>query len=251
MRENPAPADGSAPMPDHSPIRRLAVMTTLQNKPGIVGTYALASGGLLVAGGVAFFAGGAMHPKEDPPDVTMNEHLRVMFEDPLWYPAHAVLLVGMALLTAALVSLVRSRSMVGGPVAAQRALVLAAVASALATVGMALHLMVAVESDALARGGSTPLVSVHVVLETITVPLFGLAVAALAAVGGATRALGNRVIAVPGVVGGLAYAAAGATIAFTDVLDPLFPVAGLIGVWAVAAGTWLLVRTRRSAAITP
>ncbi|MEP7020337.1 MAG: hypothetical protein ABI808_06780, partial [Pseudonocardiales bacterium] len=118
-------------------------------------------------------------------------------------------------------------------------------------VDMALHLLVAVEGDALARGDSTPLVSVHVVLETITVPLFGLAVSALAAVGGATRALGNRVIAIPGVVGGLAYAAAGATIAFTDVLDPLFPLAGLIGVWAVAVGIWLLVRTHRSAAITP
>jgi hypothetical protein len=39
-----------------------------------------------------------MHPHEDPPDVTVKEHMRVMFEDPAWYPSHTVLLPDMAVL---------------------------------------------------------------------------------------------------------------------------------------------------------
>jgi len=46
-----------------------------------------------------------------------------------------------------------------------------------------------------------------------------------------------------GVLGGLAFALATATIAFVDTFDPLFPVAGLAGVWLVAAGVVGLFRT--------
>ena len=61
-------------------------------------------------------------------------------------------------------------------------------------------------------------------------------------VGGRTRALGNRIVLTLGLLGGLAYAVATATIAFVDTFDPLFPVAGLAGVWLVAAGLVGLVR---------
>jgi hypothetical protein len=41
----------------------------------------------LVIGGALFFVGGGMHPEQDPPDVTVKEHLHVMFEDSAWYPS--------------------------------------------------------------------------------------------------------------------------------------------------------------------
>ncbi|MEU8172225.1 hypothetical protein AB0C14_05070 [Microbispora hainanensis] len=43
-------------------------------------------------------------------------------------------------------------------------------------------------------------------------------------------------------MGGLAYALASATIAFTDRFDPLFPIGSLIGVWAVAVGVVAMIR---------
>ncbi len=62
----------------------------------------------LLAGGVAFFIGGSMHPGDDPPGLSLKEHLHLLYTDPAWYPSHAVLLVGMVLMAAALVALVRN-----------------------------------------------------------------------------------------------------------------------------------------------
>jgi hypothetical protein len=195
----------------------------------------------LVAGGALFFAGGGMHPKQDPPDVTLKEHMRLMFEDHAWYPSHAVLLAGMVLMAIALVVLVRDRALAASP-RAQLAATVAAVATVLGALGMVVHLLAAVDADSIASGAGTPVVDSNIVLETITVPAFGLAIAALALVGASTRLLGNRLTAVLGAVGGVAFALAGATFLLTDALDPLFPLAGAIGLWAVATGIWLLRR---------
>jgi len=97
-------------------------------------------GWLMLAGGVLYFVGGSMHPKEDPPGVSLKEHLLVMYEDPAWYPAHAVFFVGMVLLAASLVTLVRGGSL--RPVRAAHALaVVAAVTTTLAAAGSLLHLV--------------------------------------------------------------------------------------------------------------
>ncbi|GAA0372152.1 hypothetical protein GCM10009530_22910 [Microbispora corallina] len=63
-----------------------------------------------------------------------------------------------------------------------------------------------------------------------------------AVAGGITRTVGNRITLALGLVGGLAFALASVTIAFTDRFDPLFPVGSLIGVWAAAAGVMALTR---------
>ncbi|MDQ3632697.1 MAG: hypothetical protein M3417_15800 [Actinomycetota bacterium] len=202
----------------------------------------LVAWGLLI-GGAFFFVGGPMHPKEDPPGVSVKEHLRIMFEDPAWYPSHALLLVGMALIAASLVALVRGRSLTGVPRADVVALIAAAAAS-LATIGMLVHLVAASDADAIAGRRSTPLTDVQVILETITVPAFGLSIAVLAVVGAATRTLGNPVLAVLGVLGGVGYGAAGATFLFTDRLNFLFPAATGIALWTIAAGIGLLLRRR-------
>lgn len=203
----------------------------------------------LLLGGAFFLAGGPMHPKEDPPGVSLHEHLRIMYEDPLWYPSHAVLLVGMVLIAAALVALARGRSFAAVP-RAHVATVVAAVASSLAAAVMLLHLVAAAEADAIAAGDRSPLSDVLVIVETIAVPAFGVSIAALAVIGATTRTLGSPATAVLGVAGGVGYALAGATFLFTDALNFLFPTATGIALWTMAAG-WGLLRRRRAANLAP
>ena len=202
------------------------------------------AGWVLLAGGVAFFIGGSMHPGDDPPGLTLKEHLHLLYTDPAWYPSHAVLLVGMVLMAAALVALVRNGTLTDPRV--QKVGAVAAGAAVLGALGMLLHLVAASEADRIAAGQTTPITDVQLVVESFAVPAFGLAIAALALIGASTRTLGNRVIAVLAVV--IGYGLAGGTLLFTDALNFLFPAAGGIGLWAIAAGIGLL---RRAPVATP
>ncbi len=197
----------------------------------------------LLTGGALFFIGGSMHPGEDPPGLSTLEHLRLMFLDPSWYPSHALLLVGMVLIAASLFGLVRSRSLAAVP-RAQMVGAVAAIAAALATLAMLLHMAAASEADKIAAGQGAPLTNVQNVTETLTAPAFGFSIAALALVGASTRTLGNWVIAALGLVGGLSYGLAGGTAFFTDRLNFLFPASSGIGLWAIAAGIALFLRSR-------
>ncbi|MEP7178517.1 MAG: hypothetical protein ABI775_05475 [Pseudonocardiales bacterium] len=199
----------------------------------------------LLTGGVIFFVGGSMHPKEDPPGVSMKEHLHAMYVDPLWFPAHALLLLGTALIAAALVLLVRGGTLAGVP-RVQTAGTVAAVAAVLGTLETLLHLVAAVDANRIADHTATPLSDVLGIVETIAGPVFGFSIAALAVVGALTRTIGNRVTAVLGVVGGVAYGIATATILVTAKTDFLFPLSAGIGLWTVAAGIGLLLRSRSS-----
>jgi hypothetical protein len=197
-----------------------------------------------MAGGIIYFLGGSLHPREDVEGVGVKERVLPMFRDDAWYPSHTLLLAGTGLIAVVLVLVALRRPFAGR---AHTALVAAAVASVLATLGTTLHLVMASEADHIAAHGSTPLTDLNTVVETVTAPAFGLTVAALAIIGAATRTFGNRAAAVLAVVGGVAYALASATFAFTDVLDPLFPVASLFGPWAVITAISLLRRPARSA----
>jgi hypothetical protein len=204
----------------------------------------LISWGLLV-GGAFFLAGGPLHPKEDPPDVTVKEHLRLMFEDTNWYLSHAILLVGMVLIAASLVALVRGRSL-AGVAKVHRASVIAAVAASVAAPVMLLHLISAIDAARIAAHQATPTTDIQNITETIAVPAFGFAIAYLAVIGARTRALGNLVISVPGVLGGIGYGLASATFLFTDRLDFLFPAAAGIALWSILVGSQLLLRWHRA-----
>lgn len=197
----------------------------------------------LLAGGAFYFAGGSMHPSEDPPGLSVKEHLQILFSDPSWYSSHALLLVAMIFISTSLVALARGGALARVP-RAQAVATIAAGAAVLAAVDMLLHLVVAAEADRLAAGQSTPLTDVHVVAETLTVPAFGFSLAALAVAGARTRTVGNPLTAVLGVVGGVAYGLAGATLLFTDALNFLFPVSTAIALWAIAVGIGLLLRSR-------
>jgi hypothetical protein len=220
-------------------------MSTMQHTEESIGARRitpLVAWGLL-SGGAFFFVGGSMHPGEDPPGLSLKEHLHLLFQDPDWYPSHALLLVGMVLIAASLVALVRGGTLASVP-RAQRVGAIAAVAAVLGALDMLLHLVVASEASSIAAGEGTPLTDVHVVAESLTVPAFGFSIAALGVIGALTRTIGNRLTAVLAVVGGVTYGLAGATFAFTDRLSFLFPGGGVIGLWAIATGIGLLVRPR-------
>ena len=197
----------------------------------------------LLAGGAIFFVGGAMHPEEDPPGATLKEHLRVMYKDNNWYPGHTLILVGVVLIAAALVILARSGALRREP-SVQVSAVIAAIASSLGAAAAFLHLIMATEADKIAAHQSTPLTNLNLVVETIATPVFALSIAVLATLGALTRTFGNRAAAVVAIVGGIGYALAGATFVWTDALDPLFPLAGLLGVWAIVTAISLLRHAR-------
>jgi hypothetical protein len=192
----------------------------------------------LIAGGAAFFASGPLHPTgSDEGDKTAQLHS--MLVDSAWYPAHLVGLLGFACVAAGLLALRRDpaiRDRLGG------LLTVSVVVAIVATLGGVIHLFAATQAAEIEHGDTTPLVAAFMGVETIINPAWGLMIAALAVVGGLTRALGNRIVLPLGLLGGLAFAVATATIAFVDTFDPLFPVAGLAGVWLIATGIVGLTR---------
>jgi hypothetical protein len=204
------------------------------------------SGICLTVGGVAFFAGGATHPG-DSGQGNKVEQLHEMLVQPSWYPSHALLLLAMGLFAAGIFVLSR-RDDLGRNMATATKVV--AGIGAFATVGMAAHLFAALEADALAAGQPTTVSTMQTWNETIVDTVWALSIAFLAVAGGLTRTIGNRVTLGLGVVGGLAFALASATIAFSDRFDVLFPVGSLIGVWAVAVGLMALIG-RRAQAVEP
>jgi hypothetical protein len=192
----------------------------------------------LVVGGIAFFASGPMHPTGSD-EGTRTEQLHSMLVDSGWYPAHLVGLLGFAAVAAGLDVLRRDpvlRDRLG------RLLPVSVVVAVAGVLGAVVHLFAATQAAELEDGGTTPLVLAFMGVETVVNPVWGLAIAALAVVGGRTRALGNRIVLVLGLLGGLAFAVATATIAFVDTFDPLFPVAGLAGLWLVTVGAIGLTR---------
>ncbi len=193
---------------------------------------------LLIAGGAAFFVSGPLHPPgSDTGDRT--EQLHSMLVDSAWYPAHLVALVGFACVAAGLLTLRRNpaiRDRLG------RLLPTSTAVAVVAALGAVIHLFAATQAGEIEHGGTTPLVAAFMGVETLVNPAWGLMIAALAAAGGLTRALGNRIVLPLGLLGGLAFALATATIAFVDTFDPLFPIAGLAGLWLVTTGVIGLFR---------
>ena len=216
-------------------------MTTLHSRPTAPATPHLDRAGfvLLIAGGAAFFASGPLHPTGSN-EGDKTEQLHSMLVDSGWYPAHLVALLGFACVAAGLLALRRDpviRDHLG------RLLPISATVAVVAVLGAVIHLFAATQAAAIEHTGTTPaLIAAFIGVETIVNPAWGLMIAALAVAGGLTRALGNRIVLALGLLGGLAFAVAAATIAFVDTFDPLFPVAGLAGIWLVATGVVGLTR---------
>ena len=193
---------------------------------------------LLTLGGVAFFAYGPLHPVgDDAGDKT--EQLHSMLVDSWWYPSHAIGLLAFSSIAAGLLAIARDPVL---PALAARTSRGVGVIGVGMVLGQLVHTFAATQASAISDGSTTPLVKAFMGVETVVNPAWSLGIAVLAVVGGLSRTIGNRVLLPIGLVGGLAFALANATIAFTDTFDALFPVAGLIGLWAVAAGITGLMR---------
>ena len=190
------------------------------------------AGPSLVLGGVAFFVGGVTHPS-DSGEGNKVQQLHDMLVDSSWYPSHAVLLAAMALFACGILALRHRRDLTPG---IERLVKFVFVIACLATVAMAIHLFAALDAESLADGKQSLVSRVQTVNETIVDATWGLAVAVLAVVAGLTRSIGNRITIPFGLVGGLAFALASATIPYTDTFDPLFKVGSLLSIWAILVG---------------
>lgn len=198
------------------------------------------AGPLLILGGIAFLIGGVSHPSDDGTG-NKTEQLYDMLVKSAWYPSHGVMVAAMALFAAAIFALRKRSDMAPG---VERTLKVVFVIASLATLSMVTHLFAALDAESLADGKPSLVSRLQTINETVFDTAWGLALVTLAVVGGLTRSVGNRITIPFGVVGGLAFALASATIAYIDTFDPLFQVASLLSVWAVLVGI-IAIRDRR------
>ena len=208
--------------------------TTIAARPNIHRTDGLVrlAGPCLILAGLTFLAGGITHPS-DSGHGNKVQQLHEMLVDPTWYPSHALLLAATALFAASTAALRRSSDLSAGMA---RLLHVVVIVAALTTVSMVVHLFAALGADTLAEGQPSIVSRLQTINETVFGATWGVALAALALVGGISRTIGNRITIAFGLIGGLAHALASATIAYTDALDSLFKVSSLLAFWAVAVG---------------
>ena len=189
----------------------------------------------LVASGALVLAGGSLHPDSDAAD-PLREELAVMTAHPNWVPGHSLIVLGTVLLVGALYM---ARLQRVWPRATDRAVVAATVAFAAYAVETVFHLAAAVDSQALHDGHAAPVAFTHIGLAAVLYPVSGIALVVLAVTLG--RALGGpaRVVAVLGVLGGLAHAVAVPLLLLLPDLEvtPLFAASGVLtALWAIGTG---------------
>ena len=192
----------------------------------------------LLGAAVAFNVGGGLHPNDGAAGDKVAQ-LHHMLLHSAWYPSHLALLTSFALFTVAFARLPGRLEL--APVT-RRIVRVMVVISTLTTAAMIPHLLAPLGADSLADGRSNALSVFMTIDETLANAPWALGVALLALMAGVAGDLGNRVTAVLGVIGGVSFAAAAATIPFTDALDGLFAVGGMgITLWALgvaAVGAW-------------
>ncbi len=195
---------------------------------------------LFVVGGLLLAAGGQTHPQGSCD--TVDEHLLSMFGGPTWVMSHLLLLAG-AVVCALALEVARRRQVLGPGL---RPVLLACVVGwgfgALETVP---HLLAAGESDALSHHDATPVLDLHVVLQLVATPAVGFTTAVLAvAVARAARTTAAWLLAIPAVVGGVAYGVAGPLVVATGnpAYTALFPFLAGLALWFLGTGMRLLRR---------
>lgn len=202
-------------------------------------------GGLLGAGALTFLLYAATHP-HDEASATLTGAVASMAAQPAWVLSHVIGLLALTLIGAGMVTLVRSHRFAESPRLHWWgwAVVAAVVIGAIETIP---HILVASESAALAAGGPTPITDLHLALQILFTPAYGLSIAGLAVAGFGRVA--HPAVCLLGVVGGVFLAPAGPMLWLTG--DPMF---GLL--FIPANGTWLFllgvsVRSWRSATVAP
>jgi len=197
------------------------------------------AGIFLIVAGITFFLYGPLHPG-DSGEGSRVDALIEMLENPMWLPAHLLGLTSYACFAAAVLAIRKGVTL--DPMMSRVTGVVFAIGVA-GTIAMLLHALAFTGADAIRAGGEgTFWYQLLTWNESIVNAVWALSIAALVAAGGLTRTAGNRIIMPLGLVGALAYALALATIPFIDTFDALFPVASLIGIWAVVTGLMVMLR---------
>lgn len=192
----------------------------------------------LASAAVAFNVGGALHPNDGGASNKVTQ-LHDMLLQGAWWPSHLGLLASFGLFALGFLRLQRRAELAP---TTRRIVRVMALVSLLTTAAMIPHLLAPLGADTIADGESSALSMFMAVDETLVNAPWAFGIALLAAVGGITSSLGNRVTAVLGMVGGASFAIAAISIPFTDALDTLFAVGGMgITLWTlgvVGVGMW-------------
>ncbi len=205
-------------------------MASTQHSPGRSRHRSLDAGTAVALAGaaLAFNLGGALHPNDGGTGNKVTQ-LHDMLLQGAWWPSHLGLLASFGFFTVAFLRLAHRAELAP---TTRRIVRVMTLVSLLTTAAMVPHLFAPLGADSIANGESSALSMFMAVDETLVNAPWALGVALLAAVGGITGSLGNRVTAVVGMVGGASFAIAAVTIPFTDALDPLFAVGGMgITLW--------------------
>ena len=198
-----------------------------------------AAGIYLIVAGITFVLYGPLHPGDSGGNKV--DALGEMLENPMWLPAHLVGLASYACFAAAVLAI---RKGIALDPTMSRVTVGVFTIGVAGTIAMLVHALAFAGADAVRAGGEDAFwYQLTTWNESIVNAIWALSMAALVAAGGLTRTLGNRIIMPLGLVGALAYALALATVPFIDTFDALFPLSGLLAVWALIAGIMLLVRS--------
>lgn len=184
---------------------------------------------LLALGGVAWNIAGPMHPG-DSGTGTKVEQMHEMLVDPAWYPAHVVYLLAVVLATIGLWAIHRE-----APTHMRRLAKVVAIISSAMVFGSVLHLFQALNAGAIADGHRNAMYFSMYLIESLAA-VWVLAIAVLAVVGGLNRSVGNVVTAAICGAGSAGFAAAALTVGYSDLLDPLFRLGGLVGLWMIIIG---------------
>ncbi len=190
-----------------------------------------------VAGGLLMAVGGQLHPIGSGD--TVEGHLLSMFDNPVWPLSHAISLVGAVLAALGLWLAWRGRTLGRIP---RRGLGLVVLAWAFGAAEQVPHLLASGEAHALAHHEGTPLLDVHLAMQLVATPVVGLSGAALAvAVARAAATWPARLLAVPAVVGGVAYAFSAPLVVLTGDtrFTLLFPFQAGLALWLLGTGVRL------------
>lgn len=193
-------------------------------------------------GGLLVVLGSQLHPREsrDTVDATLAQY----FQASTWDVSHLLILAG---LWASAVGLVFARRDGVFDPRLRRQLLVTAISWAIVSLELVPHLLARHDLHALQHQEATPILDAHLLLGVVATPLFGVTAALLAIALAVTgRTWPARLLAVPGVLGGLAYAAAGPLMYVTEnvAFAPLFAGQGLVGLFLIGTGIRLVARRR-------
>ncbi len=193
---------------------------------------------VLIATGVVLFAGLALHP-HDPNATSMAEVAYVQTGQARWWPAHALLLTSYVLFV---VFLVQMSSLTGLPTSARRVLKVALPIASFGVLAMLVHLLLGFGHDSLANSHKSWAFWLKDVVETYD-GVWAVSLAGVAWVLGRAGSLGNRLIGLLGLLGGIGFALFSFAIPLTGPIIPVTSMGPLVPKIAPAFGLLVVAWT--------